>query len=393
MGRGLLSGMTALDAPLPRVGITTFGADGPRSGIGHYVASLLPHLAALGLSETGEVLAHEDEAAFFASGMRVVPFSNRLRPPVVNLAWHQAALPSWCRRRGYDALFLPAANRRVPASAPCPTVGTVHDFSMLHVAGKYDALRGLYIHKVLPALVRRLTRVVTVSESSKRDIVSHARVSEDRVHVVPSGVDHRRFSPGDPEAAARTAARHGADRPYVVYVSRLEHPGKNHVRLIAAWDEVKRRTGAPHRLVLAGSDWSGAEHVHAAARAARHADSIVFTGFLPSADLPDLYRAADLLVFPSLYEGFGMPILEAMACGTPVACSSTSSLPEVAGDAALLFHPEDESSIAAAIETVLTSPSRARELRERGLARAARFQWRRSAEQTLEVLRLAAQES
>jgi alpha-1,3-rhamnosyl/mannosyltransferase len=133
--------------------------------------------------------------------------------------------------------------------------------------------------------------------------------------------------------------------------------------------------------------------VHAAARAARHADSLRFTGFLPSADLPDLYRAADLLVFPSLYEGFGMPILEAMACGTPVACSSTSSLPEVAGDAAVLFAPADVSSIAAAIESVLTSTSRARDLRERGLARAAGFHWRRSAEQTLEVLRLAAQES
>jgi glycosyltransferase involved in cell wall biosynthesis len=377
---------------LPRVGLTTFGTDGRRSGIGQYVAHLLPHLAELGLSETGEVLAHADEASFFSAGVPVVEFGTGFRHPALNVAWHQAVLPGWSRRRGYDVLFLPAANRRATVWAPCPTVGTVHDFSMLHVDGKYDPLRGVYIRQVLPALARRLTRVIAPSEASRRDIVGHAQVPEERVHVIPHGVDHRRYTPGDPEEAARTAARHGIEGPYVVYVSRLEHPGKNHVRLIEAWDEVKRRTGAPHRLVLAGSDWMGAEHVHAAARGARHGDSIVLTGYLPGADLADLYRAADLMVFPSLYEGFGMPLLEAMACGTPVVCSNVSSLPEVASEAGLLFDPAEPSSIARAIESVLVSPSLAGDLRDRGLARAAEFNWRRSAERTLEVLRQAALE-
>jgi glycosyltransferase involved in cell wall biosynthesis len=375
-----------------RTGITTFGCDGNRSGIGHYVANLLPHLAQLGLAENSEVLAHERDADFYSAGLPVKRFSNRFDSPLLNVAWHQTVLPVWCKRRGYDVLFLPAANRRLPASVPCPTVGTVHDFSMLHVDGKYDALRGMYIRKVLPALMRRLTRVLTVSEASRRDIVGHAQVPEDRVHVIPSGVDHERFSPGDTELAARSIERLGITPPYVVYVSRIEHPGKNHIRLIRAWDQVKQRTGAPHKLILAGSDWSGSEQVHAAALAARHSSSISLTGFVPSEALSAIYRAADLLVFPSLYEGFGMPLLEAMACGTPVACSNVSSLPEVAGDAAQLFNPLDTASIADAIEAVLGSPQRANSLRERGLARAANFTWQRAAERTHEVLLLAAQE-
>jgi len=159
-----------------------------------------------------------------------------------------------------------------------------------------------------------------------------------------------------------------------------------------AFERVKAARGLPHQLVLAGPDWSGAEAVRLAARESACAADIVFTGFVRSEDLADPYRGADLLVFPSLYEGFGMPLLEAMACGTPVVCSATSSLPEVAGDAALLFDPADEAAIAEAIRRVAEGPDVARELSARGLARAGCFSWERAAVDTLAVLRRAAAE-
>ena len=379
-----------------RIGITTFGADGNRSGIGQYIINLLAGLAEVGPRESCEVLAHRSERDVFAgpgTPFAVRTVSDRVRQPLLNVAWHQVALPAWCARRKYDVLFLPAANRRVPFKVPCPTVGTVHDFSALHVAGKYDAARTAYITRVLPRLVRGLTRVVTVSESSKHDIVRYAGVPEERVHVIHSAADARAFVPGDREASRRRmAAAHGIDGPYVLYVARIEHPGKNHVRLIEAFERAKSAASLPHKLVLAGSDWSGADEVHRAARASRVVRDIVFTGYVPGADLPDLYRGADLAVCPSLYEGFGMPVLEAMACGTAVACSNVSSLPEVAGDAAALFDPFDVDEMANTMRRILAAPAQRASLEARGLARNRLFSWRTSAARTLEVLRMAAAE-
>ena len=182
----------------------------------------------------------------------------------------------------------------------------------------------------------------------------------------------------------------GSEAPYILYISRIEHPGKNHVRLIEAFERFKDATALPHNLVLAGADRERAEEVHARAKASSQADRIVFTGFLRDEQLPHLYAGADLFVLPSLYEGFGLPLLEAMASGTPVACSNLSSLPEVAGEAADLFDPYQVDDMARAMKNILANPRQAAKLRERGQARAAQFSWRLTAEKTLEALETAA---
>lgn len=378
------------------VGITTFGADGGKSGISQYVINLLNQFA---LAENGahfDVIVYEDEQSLFvppAMHFTALCLSGRWRHPVLNIAWHQLALPRWCRKRGYDVLFLPAGNRRLPFSAPCPTVGTVHDFSSLHVEGKYDPARVLYITRVLPLFIRRLTRVLTVSESSKRDIVEYAGVPEDRVHVTPLAANRDLYYPRDRQSAlARAVSKYGLRPPYILYISRIEHPGKNHVRLIRAFARLKESEALPHQLVLAGSDWMRADEVHGAAEMSGYADDIVFTGFVPTEDLPDLYCGADVFVFPSLYEGFGLPVLEAMCCGIPVACSNISSMPEVAGDAALLFDPYDEEAIEEALRELLTDPELRAYYAQRGLERSQRFTWSVTAARTLDVLRAAAEE-
>ncbi len=373
-----------------RLGITTFGGDGGKSGISQYIISLLREFADLRAGEETDVMVFEDEVDIFVpekSSITPVCFGDRIRPTIMNILWHQFELGRRCKQREYDMLFLPAANRRVPFKVPCPTVGTVHDFSSLHVKGKYDPARMFYIKTVLPALVRRLDRVLTVSESSKRDIVEYARVPPEKVFVTPLAADRHMFAPREQEeAAARVAGKYGIKPPYVIYVSRIEHPGKNHVRLIRAFERLKESESLPHQLVLAGSDWGRADEVHRVAAECSCASDIVFTGFAPNEDIPDLYCGAHAFVFPSLYEGFGLPVLEAMTAGVATACSNLSSMPEVAGNAALQFDPYDEEQITEALRALLTDSTVRTECQERGLARSREFTWRKTAERTLELI-------
>ncbi len=378
-----------------KIGILTFACDAGRSGIGQYLVHLLREFPNAAPDVEFEVIGHRDEMeSLLPSDHRFTlqTVGDDWKRPIRNIVWQNAVLPRLCKSRGYDALFIPAANRRVPLWLPCPAVGTVHDFSSMHVEGKYDPLRDVYIKRVLPFLVRRLTRVIAVSECTKRDIIRFAHYSTDRIAVIPHGVDQDTYYPRD-KVDSQNAIRdqYGLRAPYVLYVSRLEHPGKNHVRLIRAFAQLKRDADLPHQLVLAGSDWTRAEEVHEAADAAGSGDGIHFTGFVDKKDLPHLYCGADLFVFPSLYEGFGMPILEAMACGVPVACSNASSLPEVAGDAAAYFDPKDEQAIADTLQKTLSDTQTLKRLAEAGRVHAAGFSWPEATLSTLSALRAAAE--
>lgn len=374
-----------------KLGICTFGGDGGKSGISRYIISLVAELARLPHQHDVDLMLYEDERSVFlptdGRPMRPVSFPASLRPALRNIWWHQTSLPRLCRDGLYDVMFLPAANRRLSLRLPCPSVGTVHDFSSLHVAGKYDPARMFYIKKVLPVLIRRLSHVLTVSESSRRDIIEYAGVPPERVTVTPLAADHAVYFPGDKAASQqRIAERYKVRPPYILYTSRLEHPGKNHVRLIEAFRGLKKDLGVPHQLVLAGSEWSGSEAVHRAAEASGSGADVVFPGFVASADLVDLYRGADVFVFPSLYEGFGLPILEAMACGVPTACSNLSSMPEVAGDAAPTFDPYEPAAIQAVLARLLTDEAFRADCQSRSIARAKEFNCARTAATTLKVL-------
>lgn len=354
-----------------------------KTGIAQYVFALVQAL----LQQSGEHEIHllvleEDLPLFaFAKGRAtLVPIQEKWRPALKNIYWHQFILPRWLKENGMDVLHVPSY-RRMVWKAPCATVATIHDLAPFHVKGKYDLARMIYGRIIVKHLARRQDAVVSISQNTARDIERFFRLPVRKQHVILNGLDHNRFQ-AQTEAVTETGSP-----PFFLYISRLEHPGKNHVRLIEAFNCFKAATDSPWQLVLGGSDWHGAEHIHAAAEASPYRQDIRFLGFVPDADLPGLYRAAGALVYPSLFEGFGMPPVEAMACGCPVISSNAGSLAEVVADAALIINPEDVSSIQAALVRMATEPITRQRLIHAGLANALRFDWQDNAEKVLKVYR------
>lgn len=373
------------------IGITTFATDAGKSGISQYLFNVLAELIKQGKQHQYELIVHESEKHLYANlnspNVRIITFSDRLRTPLINILWHLFYLPILCRRRGYDVLFLPAANRRLPLWCPCPTVGTVHDLASMNIKGKYDGFRSIYIRKLLPSLIRRLTRVLTVSEYSKNDIVKFAHVGCNDIVVTHLATDTERFNKGNRESSRLyVESEFSLKQPYILYVSRLEHPGKNHIRLIEAFERVKTRTGIPHRLVFAGALRERGDEIIKRIKVSSRSNEINYFKFVDSESLPDLYRAADFFILPSLFEGFGLPLLEAMSCGTPIACSNQASIPEVAGNAAVIFDAYKIDEIAASLEKLATESQLKTGLSELGQKRVKCFSWQITAQQTLNTL-------
>jgi glycosyltransferase involved in cell wall biosynthesis len=263
-------------------------------------------------------------------------------------------------------------------------VVTLYDATPFLFPETHTLLTTLLHRFYVPMTLRNVDAVITISEVAKLDLVRFLHVPAGRVHVVPLAVDPG-FRPVAADESARVVARYGLAPPFVLYVGALE-PRKNVPTLLRAF--ARLRSDFPNlRLVLCGGQrWDFGPIPRAIAQLGL-ADVVRFTGYVPDADLPALYSAAAVFCFPSLAEGFGLPILEAMACGTPVVCSNASSMPEVAGDAALLVEPTDAEAVAQSIGRVLREPDLAAALRQRGLDRAAQFSWELTAERTLAVYR------
>jgi glycosyltransferase involved in cell wall biosynthesis len=321
----------------------------------------------------------------FADQMHIVPVSELFRRPELNILWHQTRLPQLARQYQLDVLHVPSYRRLVRAQ-PCAMVATIHDLAPFHVHAKYDPLRMFYGRVVVRRLAQRQHSIIAISRNTARDIFRFFNVPRERVRVIYNGLDHARFAPlTDEEAKARVRQSLKIEHPFFLYVSRLEHPGKNHVRLIAAFDQFKQTTNSPWQLVLAGKDWHGAEVTHEAIHQSPFRHDIRSLGFVADSELPSLYHAASACVYPSLYEGFGMPPVEAMASGCPVLCSDRGSLAEVIGEAALIADPEDVSDLARKLRAIAGDPDLRHRLRARGLRQARRFDWRETAAATLDL--------
>ena len=363
-----------------------------KTGVAQYVFALVRALLPHAGDHRFTLFVLEEDRPFFefvAGAMTLAPVAEKYRPAMKNIWWHQTLLPGLLRERQIDVLHVPSY-RRMLWPKPCALVATIHDLAQFHVAGKYDWARMFYGRVVARRLAQRQDAIIAVSQNTARDIEQFFGIPVARQHVILNGLDHNRFQPGDRAAAKQQATEcWQLAHPFFVYVSRLEHPAKNHVRLIEAFNQFKRATNSDWQLVLVGGDWRGADAIHAAAAESPFAGDIRFLGFIDDAAVPALYRAADAMVYPSLFEGFGFPPLEAMACGCPVISSERGSLAEVVGDAADIVDPLNISAIAAALRRVATDADHRDRLRIAGFRNVQRFNWQRHAETVLGVYEAA----
>jgi glycosyltransferase involved in cell wall biosynthesis len=267
------------------------------------------------------------------------------------------------------------------------SIVVVHDLAFANRPEYVPPRLGRYLERAVPRSIAEAVGVAAVSEFTKRELVSAYGIDPDHVTVIPNGVDREHFFPrGRPEVEAVTS-RLGIHQPYVLMTGTIE-PRKNVVGLLEAFGALPAGLRDSHALVLAGGKGWLDEEIHRRAAALRSSGAeLVQPGYVDSTDLPALYSGAAAFVLPSHYEGFGIPVLEAMACGAPVITSRNGALPEVAGDAAILVGTRDHGELAAAIERVLSDPRLGSDLRARGLERATRFSWEASARALLELIR------
>jgi glycosyltransferase involved in cell wall biosynthesis len=350
-------------------------------GIGTYIRNLLRQLARLDSQNEFVMFCRpEDRDALALLG-------ENFRPVVEHSGNYSIAeqlkIPLAIKREGVKLFHAP--HYVLPPMVRCRSVVTIHDcIHLMFPQYLPNRLAFQYARTSISFAARRATRVLTVSESSKRDILRFVDTAPEKIDVIYNAYDERFGVEPREEDVVRVRERYQLHDEFVLYAGNVK-PHKNLARLIESFDLVRKRGLDQLKLVLIGDDISRYSALRRAVHKHQLHKYVRFLGYLPEETLAVMYRLAGVFVFPSLYEGFGLPPLEAMASGTPVVTSNLSSLPEVAGDAAVLVDPYDPNAIADGIYRVLTDVALRRELRRKGLARAAQFSWEQSVRRVREI--------
>ncbi len=347
----------------------------PQSGVGTYTLNLLEQLHRF-REDTVLPLAHRPVMVT----RKGVP--NAVVPPIhTNKSlWMQVLLPFQLRTLGVQLAHF--TNSVAPLVSPCPTVVTLHDMTLWLYPQHHYRRRLLAMRPFIPLVVRRAAAIITVSESAKTDIVRVLGVPNDKVHVIYEAADPA-FHPLPREVSTSLLTGYAIPERFILYVGTLE-PRKNLERLVTAFAALVAN-GHPHHLILAGQRGWKEESLFATIEQLGIQSRVQVLTHLPIAELVALYNRAELLAFPSLYEGFGLPVIEAMACGTAVLTSRRGSLAEIAGDAAHFVDPTNIESIHEGLQTLVNDHGYRRHLQESGRSRAAMFAWERAAMETRQL--------
>ena len=356
-----------------------------RTGVGYYTEHLLHHLAQVASNDELIVVSNRaiDTTSPLPPRVRIATPSRR----VPRMVWMQTMAVTALREVEADVVHF--TNGMVPLFSPVPTVVTIHDMSLRLYPRYHPARRVLLNRPLVDLAARRADAIITVSESAKRDIVSYYRLDPKRVHVVYEAAAPSFKRVEDPEELDRVRKRYGLDERIILYVGTIE-PRKNLPTLIDAFAARRRSGELSHQLVCVGPyGWLSRGLEDRVARS-QVAHAINFTGYVPFEDLPALYTLAEMFVYPSMYEGFGLPVIEAMACGAPVVTGRAAALSEVGGGAIQHVDEIEPDALGNALVALAASRDRREELAATGLARSATFSWERAARESLEIYRDAA---
>lgn len=358
------------------------------AGAGVYAIELIRALAARPDHRDGYAVftrgAWFDDAAAGRKDWRIERVTAATRQQ--RTMWEQLTLPGELRRLGIDVLH--STHHTLPLrGVRAARVVTVHDVTFMRIPERYPRTRRMYMQYSTQLAARVADAIIVPSRAVREDVTRYLKTPPSRVHVVYEAASSD-YMPVDADVARGVADRY-IEGAYVLSVGSLE-PGKNRGRLIRAMRAL-RDNGVDHRLLVVGQEAWDFEQDYALVRELRMDDRVVFAGYVPRGDMPALYSAATAFALPALYEGFGLPVIEAMACGTPVLTSNVSATAEVAGDAALLADPMSVDDIRHGLWRLLAEPLLRARLREAGIKRAAEFSWARAADETHAVYAAAAE--
>jgi glycosyltransferase involved in cell wall biosynthesis/radical SAM superfamily enzyme YgiQ (UPF0313 family) len=359
-----------------------------RTGVGYYTEHLLRHLAAESDTDDIVVLSNRDVETTSPLPERVRVMTSHRRMP--RMVWMQTGAPAALKRSGADVVHF--TNGMLPIASPIPTVVTIHDMSLRLYPRYHPPRRVLFNRPLVDLAARRADAIVTVSDSAKDDIVRLYRLDPSRVHVIHEAAapSFRRVT--DIGELDRVRQKYRLADRIILYVGTIE-PRKNLPKLIQAFASRKRAGDLPHHLVCVGPYGWLSRGLEDLIHRSKVSHAIHFTGYVPFEDLPALYTLAEIFVYPSMYEGFGLPVIEAMACGAPVITGRAAALAEVGGDAVEQVERMDEDALGEAMARLARDPQRRRELSAHALARAEQFSWQRAARETLAVYRTVARDS
>ena len=371
-----------------RIAIDATSVPPQPAGAGVYAIELVRALAARPPGSDGYALFARgdwfDAAVAGRKDWRIERVRAASRP--LRTAWEQVRLPARTRALGIDVLH--STHHTLPLTRMrAARVVTVHDVTFFRIPERYPPARRLYMQASTRLAAKVAAAVIVPSGAVRDDVLRSLALPREKVHVVYEAPASR-FAPIDPATARAVVREHDVEPPYILSVGSLE-PGKNRARLIRALHAL-RNDGVCQQLVVVGQPAWRFEAERSLVRELGMERNVRFLGYVPDADLPAFYAAADVFALPALYEGFGLPVIEAMACGTPVLTSATGATAEVAGDAAVLVDPLSVEAIGDGLRRLLTDADLRAELRRRGIERAAQFSWRRAADETHEVYERAA---
>lgn len=350
-----------------------------KQGIGIYTQNLMDHL--LPLDKENEYILFYRNPEFLGRYAQYDHVSEKLVTAPNKLIWDQVKIPLEAKREKVDLIF--HTKFTVPLLTRCKTVMVLHGSEWFVYPQAYKLLDRNYIRVMMSRYCKKANFIISNSEMTKQDFVNILGVNQNKIQTAYFGFDSG-FKPiGDKIFLEKIRRQYHLPEKFILFVGRI-YSGKNFGNLVQAFS--KLHTGLPHKIVVAGHPRYGYERDLAKIEELDLQEKILFTGWVPQEDLVALYNLADLFILPSFYEGFGIPVIEAMACGCPVIASDAGALPEIAGGAALLIDPYNPDDLAEAIRKVLTEDRLRKELVERGLKRAREFSWEKCAKETLDVL-------
>ncbi|MFM2308213.1 MAG: hypothetical protein RLY87_333 [Chloroflexota bacterium] len=350
-----------------------------RAGVSHYIEALLEHLGHIDTTNPYTIFTTkgvDGNSLHLPVNFRVQPSRFHTINPRVRIPWEQLLAPLLLAKDG--ATLYHGVLNVMPVLATVPSVVTIHDISPILFPQTFRRINRMYTKWAIRRSAKHAAQLFTVSEHAKNEIVEHLGVAPERVTVTYDACDAR-FAPAPTAELTAFRQRNNLPERYLFYLGTLE-PRKNIPRLIDAYAQIAKETGVP-LLIAGGKGWLY-EPILAQAERLQLGDMLRFVGYVPQEEQHLWYGAATAFVFPSLYEGFGMPPLEAMACGTPVIASNASCLPEIVGDAAQQVDPYDVDAIAVAMRRVLSDAELRAEMRTKGIAQAAKFSWLETAQRT-----------